>query len=117
MAWITIDHIYPLAYPYRTSLSRPEYRPPGPNLPVDEERPVATLRGGTLLHNGFYDLLALIPTPPSVSVRSKCRSGRADPPPDVPVVAGKGVSALKLTISGRLVSSPQCVVKFFLEVM
>ena len=30
---------------------------------VDEEPPAATLRGGTLLHRGFYDLLALIPTP------------------------------------------------------
>jgi len=57
------DHIYSLAYPYRTPLSRPQYRPPGPNLPVDEEPPAATLRGGTLLHKGFYDLLALIPTP------------------------------------------------------
>ena len=56
------DHIYPHAYPYRTSRSRPEYRLPGSNLPVDEERPAATLRGGTLLHKGFYDLLAVIPT-------------------------------------------------------
>ena len=78
------DHIYPLAYPYRTSLSRPEYRPPGPNLPVDEERPAAaTLRGGTLLHNGFYDLLALIPTP---SPSRFLWGASADPPPDV--VAG-----------------------------
>ena len=67
MARITI--IFSLACPYRTPLSRhgpkhgPEYRPPGPNLPVDEEPPAATLRGGTLLHRGFYDLLALIPTP------------------------------------------------------
>ena len=57
------DHIYYPAYPYRTPISRPEYHPPGPSLPLDEERPAATLRGGTLLHKGFYDLLALIPTP------------------------------------------------------
>jgi len=57
------DHIYSPAYPYRAPLSRPDYRAPGPSLPLDEERPAATLRGGTLLHKGFYDLLALIPTP------------------------------------------------------
>jgi protein-serine/threonine kinase len=58
-----LDHIYSPAYPYRAPLSRPEYRPAGPSLPLDEERPAGTLRGGTLLHKGFYDLLALIPTP------------------------------------------------------
>ena len=77
MAWITI------LFTYHTPLSRAEYRPPGPNLPVDEERPDATLRGGTPLHNGFYDLLALIPTP---SPSRFLRGASADPPPDV--VAG-----------------------------
>ena len=37
------DHIHSLAYPYHNSFSRPEYRSPGPNLPVDEERPAATV--------------------------------------------------------------------------
>ncbi|CAL1707585.1 unnamed protein product [Somion occarium] len=32
-----------------------------------EEPPSSTLRGGTLLHKGFYDLLALIPSTPSPS--------------------------------------------------
>ena len=77
------DHIYSLAYPYHNSFSRPEYRSPGPNLPVDEERPAATLRGGTLLHNGFYDLLALIPTP---SPSRFLWGAGADLPPDA--VAG-----------------------------
>ncbi|KAI0000573.1 kinase-like protein [Russula vinacea] len=59
------------------------YRPLGPNLPVDEEPPAATLRGGTLLHKGFYDLLALIPTPsPSRFLWGES----ADPSPDA--VAG-----------------------------
>jgi hypothetical protein len=77
------DHIYSLAYPYRIPLSRPEYRSPGPNLLVDEERPAATLRGGTLLHKGFYDLLALIPTP---SPSRFLWGASADLPPDA--VAG-----------------------------
>jgi protein-serine/threonine kinase len=76
------DHIYSPAYPYRIPLSRPEY-PPGPSLLVDEERPAATLRGGTLLHKGFYDLLALIPTPSPSRI---LWGAGADPPPDV--VAG-----------------------------
>ena len=37
--------------------------PPFPyNVPPVYETPTA-LRGGTLLHKGFYDLLAMIPTP------------------------------------------------------
>ena len=78
-----LDHIYSPAYPYRAPLSRPEYRPAGPSLPLDEERPAATLRGGTLLHKGFYDLLALIPTPSPSRI---LWGAGADPPPDV--VAG-----------------------------
>ena len=78
------DHIYSPAYLYRAPLSRPEY-PPGRSLPVpvDEEQPAATLRGGTLLHKGFYDLLALIPTPSPSRI---LWGAGADPPPDV--VAG-----------------------------
>jgi len=69
-----LDHIYSPAYQYRT---------PGPSFPVDEEQPAATLRGGTLLHKGFYDLLALIPTPSPSRI---LWGAGADPPPDV--VAG-----------------------------
>lgn len=77
------DHIYP-AYPYRATISRPNFRPLGPSPPLDEEQPAATLRGGTLLHKGFYDLLALIPTQsPS---RILWGAGADPQPPDV--VAG-----------------------------
>jgi hypothetical protein len=77
-----LDHIYSPTYPYRAPISRPKYPPPGPSFPVDEERPAATLRGGTLLHKGFYDLLALIPTPSP----SRILWGAGADPPDV--VAG-----------------------------
>lgn len=49
------------------------YTPPYPYPPLfSENKPPAndaptTLRGGTLLHKGFYDLLALIPSTPSPS--------------------------------------------------
>ncbi len=79
------DHIYSPAYPYRGPLSRPQYRPTEPSLPLDEERPSATLRGGTLLHKGFYDLLALIPTP---SPSRFLWGAGADPPSPPDVVAG-----------------------------
>ncbi|KAI0280996.1 hypothetical protein BGY98DRAFT_270049 [Russula aff. rugulosa BPL654] len=46
------DHIYP-AYPHRASLSRSEFRPLGPSLPLDEERPAATLYGGTQQRDVF----------------------------------------------------------------
>ena len=82
MAWITIIFTH---LPIRIALPfpRPEYRSPGPNLPVDEERPAATLRGGTLLHNGFYDLLAPQRNRKGDGVGI---SASADPPPDA--VAG-----------------------------
>jgi len=75
--------VYPLANPYRGPLSRPPYAPSGPSIPVDSEPPTATLRGGTLLHKGFYDLLALIPTP---SPSRFLWGATADPSPGV--VAG-----------------------------
>ena len=52
---------YMSPYPYHSNLS-----PPAPTAP-EYEVPSATLRGGTLLHKGFYDLLALIPSTPSPS--------------------------------------------------
>lgn len=73
------SHIYSLANPYRTPLPRPPYTPLGLSLPVDDEPPTATLRGGTLLHKGFYDLLALIPTP---SPSRFLWAAGADPAPD-----------------------------------
>ena len=55
------------SYLYSSFIS-PFPNPPLPReVPLDEgERPSA-LRGGTLLHKGFYDLLALIPSTPSPS--------------------------------------------------
>ena len=73
------DNIYSLPNPYHNPLPRPPYTA----LPIEEGRPAATLRGGTLLHKGFYDLLALIPTP---SPSRFLWGATADPPPDV--VAG-----------------------------
>ena len=37
--------------------------PSTPRLNVSDEPPTTILPGGTLLHQGFYDLLAMIPTP------------------------------------------------------
>jgi protein-serine/threonine kinase len=48
--------MYPSLYPYYTSNLAHV-----PSNIYDE--PTTTLRGGTLLHKGFYDLLAMIPTP------------------------------------------------------
>ena len=73
------DSIYSVPDPYRNPLPRPPYTA----FPVEDERPAATLRGGTLLHKGFYDLLALIPTP---SPSRLLWGATADPPPNV--VAG-----------------------------
>lgn len=63
-------------YPFRSSADayregfsglfadRYAYAAPQAGLqPVIHENPPTTLPGGTLLHKGFYDLLAMIPTP------------------------------------------------------
>jgi protein-serine/threonine kinase len=49
--------------------------------PFEEPTTATTLRGGTLLHKGFYDLLSMIPTP------SSSRFFWGTPAPE-PVVAG-----------------------------
>ncbi|TFK68671.1 kinase-like protein [Pluteus cervinus] len=51
---------------------------------LDDAAPKTTLRGGTLLHKGFYDLLAMIPTP---SPSRLLWGPPAEPEPDA-VVAG-----------------------------
>lgn len=53
------------SYPYHHS-----FAPSPPTMP-GYEAPSATLRGGTLLHKGFYDLLALIPSIPSTPSPSR----------------------------------------------
>ncbi|KAI0256317.1 hypothetical protein BJV78DRAFT_455348 [Lactifluus subvellereus] len=79
------NDIYSLSNPYQSPHPHPHppYGLPGPSLPPRDDPPAATLRGGTLLHKGFYDLLALIPTP---SPSRFLWGASADPAPDV--VAG-----------------------------
>ncbi|KAI0092944.1 kinase-like protein [Irpex rosettiformis] len=59
----------PGAYqPYPTSSAPPfAYSPPFPEQKPQDSDITTALRGGTLLHKGFYDLLALIPSTPSPS--------------------------------------------------
>ena len=55
------------SYLYSSFIS-PFPNPPLPrDIPLDEGERPSVLRGGTLLHKGFYDLLALIPSTPSPS--------------------------------------------------
>lgn len=72
------------------TLSRPPdmYTPSNPYYTphayqdYDEPEPTTTLPGGTLLHKGFYDLLAMIPTP------SPSRLLWGAPVQSEPVIAG-----------------------------
>ncbi|KAI8992993.1 kinase-like protein [Trametes punicea] len=69
---------YMAPYPYHPTMS-----PPAPPT-AEYEPPSATLRGGTLLHKGFYDLLALIPSIPSTPSPSRLfwpRAQNADAEP------------------------------------
>ncbi|KAI0051243.1 kinase-like protein [Auriscalpium vulgare] len=76
---LDIDNPYHApAHPYPSSFS-----PPGPAYPA-YDGPPSTLRGGTLLHKGFYDLLAMIPTPSP----SRLLWGAADPVPSSEPLAG-----------------------------
>lgn len=76
------NDIYSLSNPYHSCRPHPHYGLPGPTPRTDDGPPPATLRGGTLLHKGFYDLLALIPTPSP----SRFFWANADPAPEA--VAG-----------------------------
>ncbi|KAH9083902.1 kinase-like protein [Lactarius deliciosus] len=80
-----IDHndIYSLSNPYHSPHPHPPFGLPGPTPRTDDGPPPGTLRGGTLLHKGFYDLLALIPTP---SPSRFLWGASADPAPEA--VAG-----------------------------
>lgn len=56
----------PLAADMHESSPYLPFTPTGPRpsqVDVRDEPPTTTLPGGTLLHQGFYDLLAMIPTP------------------------------------------------------
>lgn len=71
----------PAAYPYSAYVSPFSYPPPfSPQADADFSEPRnSTLRGGTLLHKGFYDLLSLIPSTPSPS-RLFWRGGQNEEP-------------------------------------
>lgn len=58
----------PAAYPYSAYVSPFPYPPPfSRQAEANFDEQSSTLRGGTLLHKGFYDLLSLIPSTPSPS--------------------------------------------------
>ncbi|KAH9935291.1 kinase-like domain-containing protein [Fomitopsis serialis] len=54
--------IYSYGNPYSAPYPYPHFLPQ--SVPYPDEQP-SMLRGGTLLHKGFYDLLSMIPTTPS----------------------------------------------------
>ncbi|KAI0949405.1 hypothetical protein AcW1_009032 [Taiwanofungus camphoratus] len=56
--------LYPYGDPYSSPYPYPPFVPH--SMPNYDEQP-SILRGGTLLHKGFYDLLSLIPSTPSPS--------------------------------------------------
>jgi protein-serine/threonine kinase len=72
--------MYSRTTPYFSS-PYPPYAPRQPHPYDSYDEPTTTLPGGTLLHKGFYDLLAMIPTP------SPSRFLWGSPVPD-PVIAG-----------------------------
>lgn len=49
------------------------------DIPIHDEPQPSALRGGTLLHKGFYDLLALIPSTPTSASRFFWRSPDPEP--------------------------------------
>jgi protein-serine/threonine kinase len=56
---VDMHEFTPYFSPYAHLSLAPSPQPPD----VNDETPTTTLPGGTLLHQGFYDLLAMIPTP------------------------------------------------------
>ena len=72
-----------LSNPYTPSrFDYPQYTPSGPTTRLyNDAQPRTTLRGGTMLHKGFYDLLSMMPSPsPSRMLWN--------PPPAEPIQAG-----------------------------
>jgi hypothetical protein len=70
-------HHYLSPYPYPSFVA--------PQLQEVYDEPTSSIPAGTLLHKGFYDLLAMIPTP---SPSSLIWGSRPQPPSSDPVVAG-----------------------------
>lgn len=107
----------PMGYPHNHyTLSRPPdlYSPSSPYYgyygaspdPWREREPNTTLRGGTLLHKGFYDLMSMIPTPTSPS---RLLQQWTAPSPDNSILAGpryEEIGAGPSAANGGLPSSP-----------
>lgn len=78
--------VYTLTDPYFSSYAYPSFTPQPPHI---YNEPTSTVPAGTLLHKGFYDLLAMIPTPsPSRLVWGAPAQSTPRAPPLEPIVAG-----------------------------
>jgi hypothetical protein len=84
---------YFVPYPY------PSFAPP-PRPQIYDEPTTSAVPTGTFLHKGFYDLLAMIPTP------SPSRLLWGAPKPD-PVVAGPRYEDIKPPTGGAVRASPK----------
>lgn len=85
--------------PYFTPYPYPSYAPP-PQPEIHDEPATSTIPTGTFLHKGFYDLLAMIPTPSP----SRLLWGTPDPEP---VVAGPRYEDIKPLPGGAVKASPK----------
>lgn len=89
----------PYFVPYYT---QPNYvSPPQPEF--HDEPTTSTIPAGTFLHKGFYDLLAMIPTPSPSRFLWGAPTG---PTPD-PIVAGPRYEDIKPLPGGAIRSSPK----------
>ncbi|KAH9949569.1 kinase-like protein [Amylocystis lapponica] len=61
-----LPDLYGYGNPYVSPYPYPPFTPSSPEYD-DQQQSSSILRGGTLLHKGFYDLLSLIPSTPSPS--------------------------------------------------
>ncbi|TFK44419.1 kinase-like domain-containing protein [Crucibulum laeve] len=78
--------IYSLNNPYFSPYAYPPYSPHPPDL--YDEPATTSLPAGTFLHKGFYDLLAMIPTPSPSRLIWGNPNPPPPPPPSEPIVAG-----------------------------
>ncbi|CAK5265680.1 unnamed protein product [Mycena citricolor] len=91
------DSFHPDGYPYMGSQFAPySYRQQPPPIPT-------TLRGGTLLHKGFYDLLSIIPTPSAAASRFLWGAATGE---QEPVVAGPRYEEIKPGLPPTTASQP-----------
>lgn len=89
----------PYFVPYYT---QPNYfSPPQPEF--HDEPTTSTIPAGTFLHKGFYDLLAMIPTPSP----SRLLWGAPTAPTPDPIVAGPRYEDIKPLPGGAIRSSPK----------